>query len=393
MRPQLLIPVLSVGLLVSWGSLYYAFAVLAAPMQKDLHYSAEVLTGAFSVALLMWGVATYFIGPALDRWGARRIMILGSIIAAAGFAGLHSVDSVWTFYLLWSALGAAMAMTLYEPAFALVVQTFHEGSKRYIAWLAIVGGLASTIFWPLSSYLNALFGWRDTLLAFAVLHLLIGLVLRCIRLPQEQHSLQTRPSGPAFSLLPLQPAHRSALAQLSMCFAIYGFITALMMVQVIPLLESRGFDSTAALGLAACIGPMQVAGRALDLVFGDRLGRRPLGVTTLNLMSVSLAALWLAQWMPVLNIVFVITFGMSLGLLTVVRAATPLALFGAARYGANSGILGAPALLARAAGPITATLLLDAFGNHSHVLLVLLLISLLGRGLYAQAWSLPGAAE
>lgn len=390
----MLIPVLSASLLVSWGSLYYAFAVLAEPMQQDLQYSAEALTGAFSVALLIWGLATYLVGLAVDRCGARRIMTLGSIIAAAGFLGLHSVSSIWTFYLLWSLLGTAMAMTLYEPAFALVVQNFRDGSKRYIAWLTIVGGLASTVFWPLSSYLSARFGWRDTLLAFAVMHLLAGLLLHSIRLPQERRDLETKSDHRRITTLPsLKSAHRAVLAKLSVCFAIYGFITAMMMVQVIPLLESRGFNSTAALSLAACIGPMQVVGRAIDLVFGDRLDTRLSGIATLNLMSLSLAALWFAQWLSALNIVFVITYGLSLGLLTVVRATTPLALSGAARYASNSGILGAPALIARAAGPIAATSLFEVSGSHSHVLLLLLLTSLLGCWLYSRVWSISAEVK
>lgn len=386
------IPVLSVSLLLSWGSLYYAFAILAEPMQQELRYGAGTLAGAFSVALLVWGLATYLVGLAMDRWGARRVMTLGSLIAAAGFLGLHTVSSLWSFYILWSLLGLAMAMTLYEPAFALVVQHFPDHSKRHIGWLTIVGGLASTVFWPLSAYLNTRFGWRDTMLVFAAMHLLISVLLHSIRLPQERRPLDSKANHKRdASLTRSKSAHQTAFAQLSLCFAIYGFITATMTVQVIPILESRGFNSTTALSLAACIGPMQVLGRAIDLLFDGRLATRRMGITTLTLMSLSLAALWLAQWLSALCIVFVVTYGLGLGLLTVVRATAPLALSGASRYASNSAVLGAPALVARAAGPIGAALLFEAFGDHSHVLIVLLVSSGLGSLLYLRAW--PRTAE
>ncbi|MDC8783981.1 MFS transporter [Roseateles koreensis] len=172
---------------------------------------------------------------------------------------------------------------------------------------------------------------------------------------------------------------------------IYGFITAAMAVQVILTLESRGLGPSEALSLAACLGPLQAAGRAIDLAIGQRLNGRRMGLVTLSLMPLSLAALWLAQWVPVHSIVFVIAYGLSLGLLTVVKAAAPLALFGSEHYARIGGALGAPALIARAAGPLGAVWLFSIFGNHGPMLLTLLLASLLGTWLYMKAW--PGEAE
>ena len=103
-------------------------------------------------------------------------------------------------------------------------------------------------------------------------------------------------------------------------------------------------------------------------------------------MPLSLAALWLAQWVPILSIVFVIAYGLSLGLLTVVKATAPLALFGSEHYARISGALGAPALIARAAGPLGAAWLFSIFGNRGPMLLALLLASMLGTWLYVRAW-------
>jgi MFS family permease len=392
MRYHLLVPVLSGSLLISWGSLYYAFGVLLPSMHQDLRYSGDVLTGAFSAGLLVWGLATYPVGLAMDRWGAHAVMMLGALIAAAGFLGLYAVSSVWMFYILWSALGMAMAMTLYEPAFALVVQSFSDGHKRRIGWLTVVGGFASTVFWPISYNLSEHFGWRHTMLAFAAMHVLVCVSLNSIHFPQiAQRPAPENKDGQDLSRPPLKSAHRSAFAHLSVCFAIYGFITAAMAVQAIPMLESLGFKPAAALSLASCIGPMQVGSRAIDLVFGRRVNARHVGIITLGLMSLSLAMLWLAQWLPTLSIVFVISYGLALGLLTVVRAAAPLELSGTERYASNSGILGTPSLIARAAGPLGSALLFEAFGNQGHVLVVLLLCSACGIWLYLRAW--PGTWE
>jgi len=382
----LLVPRLSLSLLVSWGSLYYAFAVLAGPMQKELQCSAGTIAGAFSLALLIWGIATYPVGRALNRWGGRAVMSWGSLFAAAAFLGLHSVSSVWAFYALWGMLGAAMALTLYEPAFAVIVQSFSAGHRRRIGWLTIVGGMASTVFWPLSHYLNAHFGWREAALAFAALHFFACLPLH-LSLPRGRQGEATeRSEGSASPPLPSASQHTAAFTQLATCFTIYGFITAAMAVQVIPALESIGFDAATALALAACIGPMQAAGRAMDLALGERLNVRRIGIVTLSLMPLSLAALWLAQWLPMLCIVFVIAYGLSLGLLTVIRAMAPMALYGTTRYARNNGALSAPALVARAAGPLGAAWLFATFGGHGPLLLALLAASAIGSWTYLRAW-------
>ncbi|WEF31402.1 MFS transporter [Pseudoduganella chitinolytica] len=383
-----IMPLLSISLLLSWGSLYYAFPVLAPAMQSDFQGDSDVLTGAFSVALLIWGLATYPVGLALDRFGARAVMTSGALLAAVGFIGLYIVESVSMFYLLWSALGLAMAMTLYEPAFALIVQNYPEGQKRRIGWLTIAGGLASTVFWPLSYYLGEHAGWRHAMLLFAALHLLACLALMAVHLPRERIVAATRrqPSPPACPG-PARVPQRAAMVHLSLCFAVYGFITAALAVQAIPLLAARGFDTATALLLASCIGPMQVAGRALDMVLGSRFDARRAGLGTLTLLSLSIAALWLAQWWPALAVVFVIAYGLAVGLLTVVRAMAPLELAAAAKYASSSGLLGAPSLVARAAGPVGAASLAKACGSQSGVLLVLLAGSLIGLWLFARAWS------
>jgi len=63
---------------ISWGVLYYAFAVLLEPMRRELGWSLGELTGAFSLALLLNGVTAIAVGRWLDRRGPRLLMTAGS---------------------------------------------------------------------------------------------------------------------------------------------------------------------------------------------------------------------------------------------------------------------------------------------------------------------------
>lgn len=380
---------LSSNLLLSWGSLYYAFAVLAGSMGRDLGCSSETVAGAFSVALLVWGLATYPAGLAMERWGARRIMGLGALTAACAFLALSGVDSVWGFYAAWSVLGLAMAMTLYEAAFAVVVQSFCSEHRRRIGWLTVVGALASTLFWPLTFHLDNQIGWRETLQLFAFLHLITALSSGFIRpvVPEGQAGDPAGVSALVASNQQPQGAASSAIVMLTGCFTLYGFVTAAIAVMAIGALQARGLAPAMAVALAACIGPAQALGRILDLIYGKRFDVRQLGWITLGLMSASFVALWLAQWAPLLCLLFVVTYGIGLGLLTVLKATTPLALAGPQGYAVRSGLIGSPSLMARAAGPVGAVWLLEAFGNDGPVVLILLLACLLGAWLFVRAWA------
>ena len=178
-----LVPALSLTMLVSWGSLYYAFALLAKPMQADLHSSAALTMGAYSCGLVAWGVCAYPAGRLMERIGGRCAMTLGSCLCGGLFAAWSLVQSPGALYLVWIGLGAGMALTLYEPAFAVLVAADPSAYRRRMSIVALAGGMASTVFWPLTQLLSDAFGWRATLLAYSAMHLLVCAPLHWFALP------------------------------------------------------------------------------------------------------------------------------------------------------------------------------------------------------------------
>src|SRR3990167_3309207 len=104
---------LSLAQLISWGSLFYTFALIMAPAERDLGLSRAQSSLAFSLALLVEGLLAYPIGRWIDRGHERAVMVGGSMLAGV-FLALHGwVTSLAGFYLVWAGLGAAMAAVLY----------------------------------------------------------------------------------------------------------------------------------------------------------------------------------------------------------------------------------------------------------------------------------------
>src|SRR4051812_48887638 len=178
---------------ISWGILYYAFAVFLVPMQTELGWSTPQITGAYSLALVVTMILSPPLGHWFDRSGPRVPMTLGSMLGTVLVEAWSRVESLAGFYLIWAGIGVALALTLYEPAFAAASTWFVRGRSRALLILTTVAGLASTIFLPVAGWLIERLGWRDALLVLAI-------VLGVTTIPAHALVLRRRPED--LGLLP-----------------------------------------------------------------------------------------------------------------------------------------------------------------------------------------------
>src|SRR4051812_43935529 len=131
---------LAAGQLLTWAALYYAFSSFVLPMQRDLGWPKPTLMGAFTLGLAVHGATTYAVGAAIDRGRGRAVLTGGALLAAAGLVGWALVTRPWMLYAAWVLLGAAMAMTLYEPAFNVLTKRYPLRYRDGITRLTLVGG-------------------------------------------------------------------------------------------------------------------------------------------------------------------------------------------------------------------------------------------------------------
>jgi MFS family permease len=384
MKPSpALVPALSLTLLISWGSLYYAFALLAKPMQADLHSGAALTMGAYSAGLVAWGLCAYPAGWLMDCIGGRGSMALGSCLCGGLFAAWSLVQSPWALYLVWAGLGAGMALTLYEPAFAVLVAADPAAYRRRMALLTLAGGLASTVFWPLTQLLADTLGWRGTVQAYAAMHLLVCAPLHWFALPAGAPASTAAPAARSAPDSEARATPRQALWSpdfwwLAISFAAFGFVNSAMATHMVPMLESTGTGLAFAMTIAALIGPMQVAGRSADLFLAGRVSHRTVGAIAVLLTPTALLVLWAAPAAPILLYAFAALYGAGLGLATIVRASAPLEVFGAAGYASVTGALQGPARLARAAGPLAGTFLFAIHQRYETVLAAMIACAAVG---------------
>lgn len=361
---------LAIGQVLSWAVLYYAFTAFVLPMQREFGWDKPTLMGAFTLGLAVNGVTTYAVGAAIDHGRARAVMAGGALLAGLGCIGWSRVSEPWMLYACWAVLGAAMSATLYEPAFMVLTKRYPERFKDAITRLTLVGGFASTLCYPAVSALIGGFGWRGALVA-------MGLVLALVVAPLHLWALR----GPA---LPPRVAAPDAVADatlhealrhgafwlLTATFTLYAFVSAAFWAHVMPAFAAKGFSEVAATAVLVWFGPAQVLGRFVHAVAGRGVRLRALGVVVLVAMPLSLVLFAYGGSVPVM-IGFAIVFGVANGLVTIVRGGLVPEYFGHAHIGRISGAMSAVALVARAAAPWSAALVLVAIGDYRGVMWLL----------------------
>jgi MFS family permease len=381
-----LVPALGIAQIISWGTLYYSIAVLGGSMRRDLNLSETALFGAYSLSLLLSGLAAPLAGRAIDHLGGRVVLTAGSLTAAVALLWIAHAHSLLSVYCGWALAGIAMAMTLYDAAFATLSQHTGTSYRTALTALTLMGGLASTVFWPLSLTGMEWFGWRDTMTCFAALQILVCLPLHLAFVPRGASPSAPGKAGAAHEEGSVPPrSRRTALVALAITFALNGFIVSVLTVHLISMFQGKGLTLATAVWLGSFFGPMQVAGRILEFSFGRRYPSRQVGLIALSLLVAAVGVLLALNGQLVLALAFAVLFGFSNGVVTIVRGTVPAELFGRAGYGSTLGILAAPALLARALAPLAFAPLASAQTAAFGWLLTLLVMALFSVTAFAFA--------
>jgi len=382
-----IVAALSVTETVSWGILYYAFAVFLLPMQRDLGFSAAELTGAFSVALLVSGAAGIAVGRHLDRHSPRALMTLGSIAGTGLVLALSQVDGLVALYAIWVALGLVMAAVLYEPAFTVLAKHFDEPSERRRAMTAmtLVAALASFIFMPLAQALVDAHGWRDALVMLAAILAVVTVPLHALvlRPPARSPAASTPPDAPGPSIGAGEALRSPPFWLLSTAFFLASLATIAMTVHAIPFLIEQGHSAAFAAFAVGLVGVSQIPGRLLFAPLAGRL-RRP-EATAAAFVLIACGILMIVSVAATCGVVAgLVVLGMGNGMCTLARATAIADLYGGRAYGTIASVAASMTTTARASGPVAAALVAAALG-YDALLWTLVVIAALAAALAYRA--------
>ncbi|MFJ2262658.1 MFS transporter [Streptomyces sp. NPDC087844] len=366
-RPRAALPALCATQITSWGIVYYAFPVLLPHLTADTGWSTSAATAAFSAALLVSAVTGIPIGRILDRRGPRTVMTTGSLLAVTAILTIAAAPNSYVFTAGWLLAGVAMAATFYQPAFAAVTRWWGPDRVRALTIVTLAGGLASTVFAPLTALLADHLGWRTTYVVLAV-------ILAAVTIPA--HALALRAPWPPAPPSPTAP-NRTPIARsrpfllLVLAFTSSGFAMYAVVFGMVPLMIERGASPSTAAWALGLGGAGQTLGRTLYATL-----TRTTSVTTRTAVlfaagGATTTALALIPGPIPLLILLAVLAGVVRGNLTLLQATAVSDRWGTTDYGRLSGLLIAPATVVAALAPWAGAALAGQLGGYDGLFLIL----------------------
>jgi len=339
---------------LAWASSFYLPAILGDRIAEDLEMSSTWFFAVFSAALVVSALVGPRVGRTVDTVGGREVLAVSNVVLAAGLAILAFAHSQLMLWSAWMVLGLGMGIGLYDTAFAALGRIYGSEARSAITGITLLAGFASTVGWPLTAWGASELGWRETCLAWAATHIVVGLPLNLL-LPKS-----TRVATADEAVTPHISLDRPMIV-LGLAFAASWAVVTAMAVHLPRLLEAAGASTVQAVAAGALIGPSQVGARVLEASFMKRfhpmvsarlsVALHPIGAAVLALFGAAAA-----------SAPFTVLHGSGSGILTIARGTVPLAIFGVENYGYRLGLLGVPTRVATAAAPLLFGLLIDKYG-------------------------------
>jgi MFS family permease len=384
---------LSWAQLITWGSVFYTFSLIMGPVERELGLSRADASLGFSLALLADGLMAYAIGRWIDRGHERRVMTWGSAWVGMCLWAHSFIDSLAGFYAVWLGLGLGMSATLYAPVFAVVTRRFPNDFRRAIIIMTFLGGLASTVFIPLSSWLIQSLGWRHALWVLALMQWLICMPLHAWLLqgaaPQKVAAIAAKSTDPLVdSDSHASPSSSTVSVRVHLKRAPFWLLAGFMLMtaivssalpaHMVSLLEEAHLSPAWVIAIPASIGAIQVLGRFLLFLFEKHLDVHAANKWIPCLVPLGLVCLVVGGLAPWAALLFVTLYGLGNGLNTIVKGTAMAQYVSRDHVGQLNGVLGVPLALGRAVAPWALGLMWTPEVGYTNGLRCLLLAGVLG---------------
>ena len=266
-------------------------------------------------------------------------------------------------------------MTLYEAAFAVVARMLGADYRRAIIVITLFGGLASTVFVPLTHYLvdaQRLAERADDPRRDPAALLRRHSLLRCFVAGRRSRH-DTHPTTTSTATTSIRPAlAHPVFWLLVLSFVSYAFMFTSLIFNLVPMLRESGYTPAEAVAAYACIGPSQLAGRVAVLTLERFIGLTVAGMIGTLFPVLAMVVLITLRAHSPLVFVFAIAFGTGMGIKTIVQATAAPEFLGRAGYGALQGALMFPVYLAQALSPLLAAWIWQLHGRYDLLQVVLL---------------------
>src|SRR6187401_3398606 len=283
-----------VGLALYGLPFYYDFMV------REFGWSrAQVTSGNAISKLLIGPLFGFAAGWIVDRFGPRRLMMAGIVMAGGALIGLAHMSALWMFYLfyIFNALGYVCGGPL--PNQVLLSRWFDKDRGKAMGFAYLGIGIGGYLVLKLSPQLVGAFEWRGALQVLGILIIVLALPMAFF-VRDEPETTAARPGATGASPQPVAPMGELfrnpafyLLAIGSMCSigAVGGTNQHLKLYLSLDMNYSQGAAATIASTVLAC----SIAGRLLMGWLADKIARKHVMLLIYVLIAGSIPLLFFAQ--------------------------------------------------------------------------------------------------
>ncbi len=347
----------------------YSLGVMVGPLEREFGWSrAGITAGPFIIALIaIW--AAPLTGFAVDRFGPRRIGLLGVALFCSTLALLSTATSELTWWLLWALLGFGNMLVLPTIWTAAITSRFEHNRGMALACALCGTGITAAVIPMLTDALVTYQGWRHAYVSLAAICFVVvfPLVLMSFRGARELRG--AAPVVQRGSRAELRAAFTSrAFVLMIAALVTYSVALCTLTTNAVPVLIGRGFGHTEAAQIAALIGIGSVTGRLGGGFLLDRFDAKK--VAALGVIAPIAAALLLLA-VPGSGAAARIAFlmiGLAAGSEYDASAYLASRHFGVRNFGTMFGAIGGVALLANGLAPLVANHIYDLTKSYDSVL-------------------------
>jgi OFA family oxalate/formate antiporter-like MFS transporter len=377
---------------VGFGSAY-TFSAFVQPLQHEFGASRGSVSLVFALSGFLYFSFGIISGRLADRWGARRLAVIGMTLVGGGLALASVARTLIEVYLAYG-LGVGLGIgCAYVPVVG-VVQRWFDKRRGLASGLAVSGiGVGTLAMPPLAAVLIEALGWRDAYLALGIgaATLGIGMSLLIVSDPRDRglHAdgvdSDARPSGRRPLGMTVQQAVRSAeFKSLYAACLICSFAVFVPFVHLVPFAQDHGIEQTRAALLIAMIGAGSTFGRFFLGGVADRIGRTAFLVVTYIGMTVAMAIWIVAESFAALAL-FAVVLGLFYGGWVAVLPAVVMDRFGGVNLSAIIGVLYTSVAVGTLIGPSVAGFLFDMTHSYRSAIIASVLANLVAAAIAARA--------
>jgi len=368
------------------GSAFFFFILFVKSLEADFGLSRAGIMTAFTIWVLILGLASPFIGIVVDRYGVRIVIFTGALIAGLGFVLLSLMNDLWQFYIGWAVVGIGGAAMGIVPATAVVSNWFKKRRGLAIGAMSMGLGAGGFVMAPLiGGYLIPNFGWRSSYLVLALIIWVFVIPLALLVIKTKPADMGLYPDGIATpeteamtgtskGLTLKMALATSSFWLIAISFLLHQFSQVGIIQSQTPYLEDVGFSAATA---AAALGGFGIMGAIGFLGFGwlcDHISAKYACSISLVLQLAAVIILMGIEPTSPLAMIWLYVVIMGLGGSAFLPTMSMLVSthFGPASYGVIFGVVIFIQDIGGAAGPLTAGYMYDTMNTYHWVFILFL---------------------